>query len=62
MTTSQAAQKGKRRPAPRSVDARISERAYELWMERGIPDGSASEGPAHRDWLEAEEQILEDVE
>ncbi len=30
----------------------IARKAYELWMERGQPDGSPE-----RDWFEAEEQL-----
>ena len=30
----------------------VSSRAYELWQERGCPDGSAEE-----DWLQAERQV-----
>jgi len=32
----------------------IAERAYQLWLDRGCPDGSAE-----RDWLDAEEEIGE---
>jgi hypothetical protein len=31
----------------------IAELAYELWVKRGCPDGSADE-----DWLRAEEELL----
>ena len=30
----------------------IAEKAYQLWLDRGCPDGSAE-----RDWLDAEEEI-----
>jgi hypothetical protein len=32
---------------------RINDRAYELWMERGCPDGSPEE-----DWYVAEREIM----
>jgi|HubBroStandDraft_3_1064219.scaffolds.fasta_scaffold1805181_1 hypothetical protein len=34
------------------LQKRISERAYELWVERGRPEGSAEE-----DWYMAEREI-----
>jgi hypothetical protein len=34
----------------------ISERAYQLWMERGCPENSAM-----RDWLEAEDLVFSET-
>ena len=34
------------------IRQRVCERAYELWMERGCPEGSAEE-----DWYMAEREI-----
>ena len=34
------------------IHQRVCERAYELWMERGCPEGSAEE-----DWFIAEREI-----
>ena len=34
------------------IHKRVSERAYEIWMERGCPEGTAEE-----DWYAAEREI-----
>jgi hypothetical protein len=34
------------------IHQRVSERAYEIWMERGCPEGTAEE-----DWYMAEREI-----
>lgn len=47
-----ATQKGK--PAFDDLHARISARAYELYVQRGSRDGHAQE-----DWLDAEREILD---
>ncbi len=39
------------RKRPRS-NREIASRAYELWLERGCPDGSAEE-----DWHQAEQEV-----
>jgi len=49
-----ATQKGK--PAFDDLHARISSRAYELYVQRGSRDGHAQE-----DWLDAEREILDRV-
>ncbi|MBS0149552.1 MAG: DUF2934 domain-containing protein [Nitrospira sp.] len=60
--------KGKGRPVPaaRRVEKpierpeglweRISRKAYELWEQRGRQDGNAL-----RDWLDAEEIVMEEI-
>ena len=60
--------KGKGRPVPavRRVEKpielpegmweRISQKAYELWEQRGRQDGNALQ-----DWLEAEEIVMEEI-
>jgi hypothetical protein len=50
--TSTSAQRKK--PAFEDLHARISHRAYELYVERGSREGHAEE-----DWLEAEREILD---
>jgi hypothetical protein len=39
-----------------SLENRIRERAYEIWIAHGCVDGQA-----HRHWLEAERQVLANV-
>jgi Protein of unknown function (DUF2934) len=41
-----------RQPSPASTTEHIQRLAYELWQQRGCPEGSATE-----DWLEAERQL-----
>jgi len=60
--------KGKGRPAraarrvekpielPEGMWDRISQKAYELWEQRGRQDGNAL-----RDWLDAEEIVMEEI-
>lgn len=60
--------KGKARPAPairrteNSIELpegmweRISQKAYELWEQRGRQDGNALQ-----DWLKAEEIVMEEI-
>lgn len=49
-------------PAPKPIELpdgmweRISRKAYELWEQRGRQEGSAL-----RDWLDAEEIIMEEI-
>lgn len=66
--TKATSSKGKGRPisVPRRMDnpielpegmwERISRKAYELWEERGRQDGNAL-----RDWLDAEEIVMEEI-
>ena len=51
--TSKAAPR-KKKPAFEDLHARISGRAYELYVQRGCRDGHAQE-----DWLDAEREILD---
>ncbi len=63
-----ASSKGKGRPVPaaRRVEkpielpegmwGRISQKAYELWEQRGRQDGNALQ-----DWLDAEEIVMEEI-
>lgn len=56
--------KGRARPGvaakpielPDGMWERISRKAYELWEERGRQEGSAL-----RDWLDAEEIVMEEI-
>jgi hypothetical protein len=41
---------------PDGIWDRISRKAYELWEQRGRQEGSAL-----RDWLDAEEIIMEEI-
>lgn len=41
---------------PEGMWERISRKAYELWEERGRQDGNAL-----RDWLDAEEIVMEEI-
>ncbi|MFO0700502.1 MAG: DUF2934 domain-containing protein [Nitrospira sp.] len=41
---------------PEGMWERISQKAYELWEERGRQDGNAL-----RDWLDAEEIVMEEI-
>ena len=41
---------------PGSMWERISQKAYELWEQRG-----RQEGNAFRDWLDAEEIVMEEI-
>ena len=43
--------------APEDLHDRIATRAYEIWEERGRPEGASAD-----DWQEAEAQILAEVE
>jgi len=44
----------RRKPAFEDLHARISHRAYELYLQRGSRDGHAQE-----DWLDAEREVLD---
>ena len=44
----------RRKPAFEDLHARISHRAYELYLQRGCREGHAQE-----DWLDAEREILD---
>ena len=44
----------RKKPAFEDLHARISGRAYELYLQRGCRDGHAQE-----DWLDAEREILD---
>lgn len=46
----------KRSEAPEGLWERIASKAYELWEQRGRPEGHAL-----RDWLEAEEIVMEEI-
>lgn len=41
---------------PEGMWERISQKAYELWEQRGRQDGNAL-----RDWLDAEEIVMEEI-
>lgn len=41
---------------PEGMGERISRKAYELWEQRGRKEGNAL-----RDWLDAEEAVMEEV-
>ncbi|HMS85960.1 MAG TPA: DUF2934 domain-containing protein [Nitrospira sp.] len=41
---------------PEGLWERISQKAYELWGERGRQDGNAL-----RDWIDAEEIVMEEI-
>lgn len=47
---------GKPIELPDGLWERISQKAYELWEERGRQEGSAL-----RDWLDAEEIVMEEI-
>jgi hypothetical protein len=55
---SSSSQEATPKPIERSevIQERISRKAYELWEERGRKEGSSL-----RDWLDAEEAIMEEI-
>ena len=55
-TASATAQARKPVELPDGMWERISRKAYELWEQRGRQEGSAL-----RDWLDAEEIIMEEI-
>ena len=55
-TSSAAGQARKPLELPGGMWERISRKAYELWEQRGRQEGSAL-----RDWLDAEENIMEEI-
>lgn len=55
-TPSAAGQARKPIELPDGMGERISRKAYELWEQRGRQEGSAL-----RDWLDAEEIIMEEI-
>ena len=48
--------------SPSSCSALMELRAYKLWVERGRLKGKAGESMREKNWLDAEHQILEEVE
>lgn len=55
-SSSEPGKTGKSIELPDGMSERISLKAYELWEQRGRHEGSAV-----RDWIEAEELIMEEI-